>query len=45
MYYDRSECNDLPDVCYDEGFFPALKGSLRDCCVITRLGAASHRLD
>ena len=27
MYYDRSECNDLPDVCYDEGFFPALKGS------------------
>jgi hypothetical protein len=27
LYYDRSECNDLPDVCYDEGFFPALKGS------------------
>ena len=27
LYYDRSECNDLPDVCYDEGFFAALKGS------------------
>ena len=27
LYYDRSECNDLPDVCYDEGFFPVLKAN------------------